>query len=412
MSIRENKFSNIENYFGQLKTSTDSSITNKMTSELSAIYKKSFKINIIKSGERKNLFVMSVIPETSTLDKITMSIMNKKTTLQTITDLWTKCNKWTIEIDQNILTSQFTDRELTALLLHEIGHVMSSNAIPMRIKNVMQYTIMSAYSHLNPMLSDKLFNKILKLPIINSCTFCNSRSDLKEEIKADKFSAKCGYTGDLLSAIDKLTSLQKSNSSITKGFTKDSEMERSTINTLNLVNDLNARKISLAKRNIHDLERYLPESRMKEELVDFDNSLFEERGSTWDHRKEEFIDKRITDDNVKYYTEAFGIFKKKLQPILPNELDYIDLKIQDIKSMNDKMMLMSYTNSKLDLCNWYLGLLDNPSEGKKYVVPHDRATLMRYKARLEYSKNMILNAKIPNLDKERLVVFYPPGYEG
>ena len=58
MSIRENKFSNIENYFGQLKTSTDSSITNKMESELSAIYKKSFKINIIKSGERKNLFVM------------------------------------------------------------------------------------------------------------------------------------------------------------------------------------------------------------------------------------------------------------------------------------------------------------------------------------------------------------------
>ena len=408
MSIRENKFSNIENYFGQLKTSIDSSITKKMESELSTIYKKSFKIDIIKSGMRKNLFVMSVIPETSTLDKITMSIMNKKTTLQTITDLWTKCNKWTIEIDQNILTSQFTERELTALLLHEIGHVVASNAIPIRIKNVMQYTMMSAYSHLNPILSDKLFNKVLKLPIMNSCTFCNSRNDLKEEIKADKYSAKNGYAGDLLSAIDKLTSLQKMNQSITK----DSEMEKSTKYTLDLVDDLNTRKVSLVKHNLKELQKHLPESRMKAELVDFDKSLFKENGSVWDHRKEEFINNRIDDDYAKYYTEAFGTFKKKLQPILPNELDYIDLKIQDMKSMNDKMMLMSYTNSKLDLCDWYIGLLDNPSEGKKYTVPHDKGTLLRYKARLENSKKLILNANIPNLDRERLVVFYPPGYDG
>ena len=351
---------------------------------------------------------MSVVPETSVLDKITLSIMNNSTTLHTITDIWNQCNNWTIEIDQNMLTSQFSNRELTALLLHEIGHVMASNAIPMRIKNVMQFAITTAYSHLNPILNDKLFNKVLKFPILNACTFYNNRKDLKEEIKADKYSAKNGYVNDLLSVITKIESLQKTNPYIDK----DNDMMKATVYSLKIAQDLNKRKISLVKHNLRELKTRLPESRMRNELTDFENSLFSEQGSVWDNRKEEFINNRITQDYEKYYTESIGLFKKKLKPILVNELDYIDLKITDIRSVNDQMMLMSYANSKLDLINWYISLLNNPVEKNKYIIPHDMMTLLRYRSRLENSKTMIMRAKIPDLSKEKLVVFYPPGYEG
>ena len=90
-------------------------------------------------------------------------------------------------------------------------------------------------------------------------------------------------------------------------------------------------------------------------------------------------------------------------------LDYIQAKITEISSADDKIMLLSYINSKLELCDYYLGILDNQKLSKKFIVPNSRSQLVGFKNQLNRLRDMVLKYKIPN---DNLVVFYPNKYDG
>ena len=158
----------------------------KLLKELAGIinnlFKKSFTIRLIPTKERKQSFVMSVIPETSTVEKIMRSVVSNDTKTSTIKSLWKKCNKWTIEIDERILSSEFTKEELTALFLHEVGHVVESDSIPKRISTVVQYSFASSTMDTKSVLKKRIFNSLLSIPIINSCMYQTSKDTIKNEV--------------------------------------------------------------------------------------------------------------------------------------------------------------------------------------------------------------------------------------
>ena len=195
----------IETYFNSLKndgiSSTNSEDIEKI---LNRIYNKKFKVNIISSKERKYSFVMAVIPEKSVVEKITKSVANNDTKTETIVSLWKKCNSWIIEIDDRIIDSTFNEKELTALLLHEIGHVVDSDSVPKRIVDVVQYTFISSNFETKSLLKKKVFNSLLSIPIVNACVYGNTKNDLKKELKADQYAVKNGYLDPLLSAMNKI----------------------------------------------------------------------------------------------------------------------------------------------------------------------------------------------------------------
>ena len=111
-----------------------------------------------------------------------------------------------------------------------------------------------------------------------------------------------------------------------------------------------------------------------------------------------------------YYTEFF-FGKKKLSKIDPAELDYIDIKTNEIKNENDKMMLISYIHSKLDIIDFYLGILKDPKLAKKYNVPNSADQLERMRTRLLTSRENILKYKIPERNKG-IIIAWPENYEG
>ena len=113
--------------------------------------------------------------------------------------------------------------------------------------------------------------------------------------------------------------------------------------------------------------------------------------------------------NDAYVTE-FG-FGGRLKPIERNQLDYIRIKVQQIQTYNDKMMVVSYINSKIELAHYYLEVLADPKLAKKMKVPHSKDQLERIILILEREKEIAIKKPIDD-GTPKIFVSYPSDYEG
>lgn len=388
-----------------------------ITDTLHECFGDDFSGSIVSTQPDVPLFVMSIFPERSTTDKIIESVARGNSDFKTIQSLWEKNTKWTIEIDERILKNTFTTRELTAMVLHEVGHLIQSKTIATRIVTVLQYEYAKTSMQNKMLLRTKVFRSIMALPIINSCISDQKGSNVKDEIKADRYAKKLGYAKDLISAMNKLSKLPNYN------LKKDpNEAMRSTTQfSLNTLQNLQDRKNDLVKSELTTLKEAVQSPYLESVLVDIygqwfvDKSAYTESSQldyfVRENNKSQFID-RMMKESAETYMREFGIFgKKKLQRIDPADIDYISLKIDQINSDLDKMMLVSYIHNKMDMVNFYLDLLDDPRSGKKYNVPHSRSYLLSVQKQLELLREKALK-KIITPKQPDIYVGYPAGYEG
>lgn len=387
-----------------------------ITDTLCECFGDDFSGSVVSTQPDVPLFVMSIFPERSTTDKIIESVARGNSDFKTIQSLWEKNSKWTIEIDEHILKGTFTTRELTAMVLHEVGHLIQSKTIATRIITVLQYEYAKTSMQNKMLLRTKVFRSIMALPIINSCISDQKGSNLKEEIKADRYAKKLGYAKDLISAMNKLSKHPSYN------LKKDPNeaMKTTTQFSLNTLQNFQNRKDELVKSELTSLKEAVQSPYLESVLVDIygqwfvDKSAFNESSQldyfVRQNNKSQFID-RMMKESTDSYMREFGIFgKKKLQRIDPADIDYITIKIDQINSDLDKMMLVSYIHNKMDMVNFYLDLLDDPS-GKKYNVPHSRSYLMSVQKQLEMLREKALKKIIPPKQPD-IYVGYPAGYEG
>ena len=411
--LKKEAFKSIDNAFLVLQEDKASETGKKIIKDsLNEIFDVDFDIEIIPVNDNSPLFVMSVFPEKSVVSKIISSVTTNSGNIETIKKLWSQNKKWTLEIDERILNKNFincSNRELTALLLHEIGHVVCTNSIPSRISTIIQYEIAKSKLENKILAADKIFSKILALPILNACVSDSRKSDkpLSVEIKADNFAKKMGYQQELLSVLKKITTNQK----YPKGGTINKNMEEMTKFSINTLNQLKAREDNLLKKNLISLKKECVSPYIESYIDDFYNTIFETGNksiSSIEHLT--FMENRADSIVENYYTEFF-FGKKKLSKIDPAELDYIDIKTNEIKNENDKMMLISYIHSKLDIIDFYLEILKDPKLAKKYNVPNSADQLERMRTRLLTSRENILKYKIPERNKG-IIIAWPENYEG
>ena len=411
--LKKEAFKSIDNAFLVLQEDKASETGKKIIKDsLNEIFDVEFDIEIIPVNDNSPLFVMSVFPEKSVVSKIISSVTTNSGNIETIKKLWQQNKKWTLEIDERILNKNFincSNRELTALVLHEIGHVVCTNSIPSRISTIIQYEIAKSKLENKILAADKLFSKILALPILNACVSDSRKSDkpLSVEIKADNFAKKMGYQQELLSVLKKITTNQK----YPKGGTINKNMEEMTKFSINTLDQLKAREDNLLKKNLISLKKECVSPYIESYIDDFYNTIFETGDksiSSIEHLT--FMENRADNIVENYYTEFF-FGKKKLSKIDPAELDYIDIKTNEIKNENDKMMLISYIHSKLDIIDFYLEILKDPKLAKKYNVPNSADQLERMRTRLLTSRENILKYKIPERNKG-IIIAWPENYEG
>ena len=115
--------------------------------------------------------------------------------------------------------------------------------------------------------------------------------------------------------------------------------------------------------------------------------------------------KETTNTQVKVFQEKWGV--KKLKKLPRDLVAYISIETEAIKDYNDKAMIASYCISKLDICEWYIELLEVGS--KKYIVPHTLPYLRQLRTDLLQCYERIMKVKIDNKTNE---VKIPEGYEG
>lgn len=375
---------------------------------LSDLFQKSFHVTLINSTPGTNFTVMSVYPDKNTLEQIVSAISEQRPNGDIIRNLWKKCNSWIIEIDKRCFDRKYnlSAKELTALIMHEVGHTVISDSVPNRINRVLQFKLAEANIGSKHILRDNVFKKILAIPVLDTCTFSTKkdRDMIRNEMRADNFAVKYGYRDSLQSALDKFIS--------TGAQSKEKDMENVTDFMLSTLDNFEHRKMKLANSRWKDILHHTNSDVMRDAINAFGEStmFYQENGSysiTSESMKHNITQNRI-DQIVQ---EAFVLFKKKLKRIEPYELDYIMVEKDKMKTNDDKLLLVSYIHSKIDIVNYYLSILDNPKYSEKYEVPHSRDELLFYLKRLNELREEVLAKPIEPV-RYGLTIMYPAGYEG
>lgn len=370
-----------------------------------------FTINVVNTNPDEVSFMMSVFPDISVTDKIVIALL-KNEDPKVIQKMWEKNKDWTIEIDNKLFKSKkYTNRECTAMLLHELGHVVCSNSIPERATTILKYELSTKMStNIKALASNKVFSKIFSLPILDICIADQkrSKSSIKNEVKADKFAKKMGYSDELLSVLNKYIEETKNK----KLYTDNEKLSNVTQFGASTLEDFQKRKDKLVKYNLLSLKENCSSPYISSIVDNYYTMLYGDNCPDAHYEcKEDMMRDIAYDIQNKYVTEFFLFGGKKLKRIDPNEIDYIDVKIDSIQSNTDKLMIISYIHSKLDIVNYYIEILESPTLSKKYTVPYTLSQLDDIKKRLEYLRVKALKFKIP-VQNDHLYIAWPDGYDG
>lgn len=409
--IKSDHKNKLEEIFGDILEHRNFDRLSEISNILTKCFGKNINVNIITNNSKDSFFVMSIIPDESVIEKITASIMvNDKKDI--VSELWKDCDNWTLEMDSRIFdtfTVDLSAQELTALVLHEIGHVINTNAVSSKINNVIKYKIATSPVTANVVMGNNSFSKLLHIPIINGCVFNKTKASLKNELRADNFAVRMGYLSPLTSAIEKISKINNYEKN-----TLDSEISSGYDFSANTISNINMRRNHLNKAKFLKLMNRIPNgTKLKYNLNALESALFEgnEMNMITSETKMRLVYESVDKIIDSYYTEFLNFGRKSLKQITRTELDYIDVQIMDMKTNDDRLMILSYINSKLDLCDYYITIINDKNLSKKYDVPQSLTSLLDIRKRLLISKKKAFAQKIPTRVDD-IYVFYPTGYEG
>lgn len=129
---------------------------------------------------------------------------------------------------------------------------------------------------------------------------------------------------------------------------------------------------------------------------------------------DDLIEYEIGDDEEdEIHQEAFFNKPKKLKPIPAREIvSYVTVEMNAVRDTNDQAMLSGYVCAKLELADFYLSCID--TRDPKYIVPHDRAFIVRFQQDLNRLLTQILKLRPINKNDRawKVDVTYPKGWEG
>lgn len=405
MKIETSKITEI--YSDLVGNPKDSKKVAELGKELSSVTGKKIEVHLATVKDQKSFFGMSVTPDKSTVEKIAKAVVNPETPLSTIKALWASSKSWRLDIDTSLFEF-LSPNELTAITLHEIGHIIDSDSAPERIQRVVQYTIASSSIGQKAIMAETPFTKLVSIPIIAACQFSYDRDSVRKELKADQVAARNGYADDLVSAMSKIERHLKASNLLNAS--PDADLATSMDYTVKMADQLSKRKSALTKNDLFALRKHLPgNTYLFESVDDTCKVIFETGDDHQDGLRFSYIQdlaNRVVQES--YYTEFGG---GKLKPIERNQIDYIRIKVSDIHTINDKLMIISYINSKIELAEYYVNILHDKKASKKYKVPHREEQLQAIIEELQRLKEIALKKPIED-EIKYMAPIYPSGYEG
>ena len=401
---------------------------------------KSFSVNISKNKSMgKDFFGFNVFPEIDKLEDICNKIANDDVKFKDIVKRWRSIKEWEIVIDSLVFDRSFiafNPKELTAMLLHEIGHVTQSD------EPIEQFYRAYLESKSRLKNADKVSKKVLyilyTIPLAVACTsrrWVNDKNEIKLEISADKSLIETGYAEHLINAFDKIIKASGSiNRSEDMNYKEiESNVEWANMNIVDVIKRRDKLKDSLYYKAIQTnsgyiqalcarilnflgvrmRERYtgaVAESCMLNELINGEITL-ETHVPFYDIKKFGQIEARIIREQnaLEVANEAFFNKRKNSKVNIPDEydLDRIYVAIDDIQNNYDKVYVLDLIYEQIEKLNDFEEAISMDETKSKKWAPK----IEEMRQRLATLRKTVLSKNIARKEY-KVFVKYPEGYEG
>lgn len=198
----------LESIMGKIKIGVTNSKLNELKTELNRLFKMSTCDTVIYTKNTdKPFFGMCVMPMITVADFNKVFVYNEPQAMQS--------KKYLLEFDSKLFDIGLNRKELTAILLHELGHVAFE--IEKATDEVSKAMLLYLQKNNETIDLDKSteYGKLLTFGIKDAIRKINSIFE-DEEIKADSYAVALGYGEYLKSALEKISaSVSSLNKSVT-----------------------------------------------------------------------------------------------------------------------------------------------------------------------------------------------------
>ena len=188
-------FENFDSDMVRLKSDQSKATLNNIKADLNKFFKDSVCSDVLFTRNTDKMF----------FGMATYAIMDNNEYYNVLNnDEPIRINKYFIEIDSKILNIGLTARELTAVLLHEVGHLVNDSSPVLEVRKELDKYLAETGDELKIAEYTDAFT-LFKFAIQDSLrriTSITSRND--QEILADEFVFMCGYGPELESAFRKI----------------------------------------------------------------------------------------------------------------------------------------------------------------------------------------------------------------
>lgn len=294
--------------------------------------------------------------------------------------------------------------EVTAILLHELGHVVLSELMVERFKHMRLYIINNyAKKIINEGPIGKITKAVMSLAVAQA--FSNQfNAEMMNEKKADNFAVKQGYGEELYDALNKL--IMNGKGSIVKKTEKDVDNDLGvTMNwAIENISQLQYRKDKL-KRSLTLLTITSPSNFIKRMVGEIKEKVFgkNEKAPAFFNITEAFI----LSKKVKPPIGAIDKRTKKVVKLQNRDLDIYRAELERVATTDDKIFLLERLYDLLDIAEYAKRMcIENPN-----MVLQSEKTIDAYIDRLNDLIQKV-GSKPISRKKFGLYIKYPDGYEG
>lgn len=397
-------------------------------------HKKEFQCSVIKVKSNEPFFLMQTFPYLEDMDIFCQEVTEKQIDLKSMFGKWKSLNNWYIEIDSRCFDRNelsFTPDELTAMILHEIGHAIYSDSIVEKFYRAYRetYTKMKSVEK----ESMKVMYMLMCIPLSTACIAKTFTSNIQEEIKADKRAKDLGYGEYLQTALEKI--LKAYGNSMARTSNNDvnaikSDIVWANLHTMDLTKRKNKLKDDLFLRCIRSSSKFIKSLSYKiltklginvhasytGFAIESSVELINEKDFMINH-KTDFdplifgsYERRLNAIKVNYEASMESILFGGKKPKLPTQydIDALSVEIDRIENNHDRIFV-------LDLV---YNLLDKITSFEEFYEVKDPNMLKRYSIQIESMRKDLNNIRLQALAKKnfkknyKLFVEVPEGYEG
>lgn len=398
--------------------------------------KKKYNASVVNKNMKEAFFGCRVFPDQMELEQVAAKVLDDSVSYSDIYNTWANIQNWVIEIDAQVFNRyelNLNPSELTAIILHEIGHVIYYDSAVERFYRAFREC------QIRYKIADKASTKILyrlyMIPLSISCaqkTWVERGNGRKLEVNADALVVEQGYGEYLASALNKI--VKAYGTTITK--TYDNSMNDKELSeyinwaTLNVA-DVTYRREKLKDELYNRAHRYqsnyitiLSKNLMKFLGINmretYTGAVVEANLRLLTMDKEEFlpayemywnvtemarVDSMIRGCSTSPAMEGFGFDKK---PPSRYDLDCIQIEIDRMTDQRDRIFILDLIYNQMRLIEEYEAYMAKHKDVE--IKNGDR--IKQQKEQLNMMREMVLAKKTFQQKDYKVFVKYPTGYEG